>query len=240
MNTELIKANFIENGFLEKDFAQFEQAFTMLVQAKGNKGDVSRENRLLNLRFRLSLDLQIGIKTALSETKTDNVKNAYICIFKFMDLWNVFELSLRSGKVRKSIKTEKITELCDKDFEAMEICKILDTALSKLQSLIEKNKNAEYFVNYKNHLYEITTEGTALQNVLAEIKPDAPLTRRQFFALMYAERNAYYHGGEAARAHAPYSFRQEIVNIYITTLQKIIARFGAKLFQAETNNETGV
>lgn len=36
MNTELIKANFIENGFLEKDFAQFEQAFTMLVQAKGN------------------------------------------------------------------------------------------------------------------------------------------------------------------------------------------------------------
>lgn len=56
---------------------------------------------------------------------------------------------------------------------------------------------------------------------------------KQLLFIQYMERNAYYHGGEAAHAGVNYSYRKQQLAFYICFLTQFIALLGARLFAAE-------
>ena len=75
---------------------RFVAAFKKLKDKKGDA--ISRNARLLDIRYRLTLDLRISIETEYSSTNTKSVHDVYELLFRFLDLWNVYEVCCAYGR----------------------------------------------------------------------------------------------------------------------------------------------
>ncbi len=228
----------ISEDFTNNDFESFCNSYSELYQKKQSL--VSRENRLINLRFRLTLDLNVSIDTRFSETRTEQVKQTYTLLYKFMDLWNVYEICCASG--------EKLC-VCEKknwntDFmlkTKTDIC--LSNCAKEIKNCLSETVFYKHFRNYLEHFADLDSihdnnqkKYTELKNKIEKNRDKTDIVNDDILFLMYMERNAFYHGGEAARAGADYSFRIKILSLYIQTLRVLIARLGAGLFKRELNN----
>ena len=58
-------------------------------------------------------------------------------------------------------------------------------------------------------------------------------TEEDVLFLIYMERNAFYHAGEAAKSGTNYSFKQNLLNFYVVFLRYFIAEYGIKMFNKE-------
>lgn len=209
----------------------FITTFQSLLAKKGS--DIKREARLLDLRFRLTLDLQVKIETQYSDTKTKCVKETYEILFKFLDLWNVYELCKGYGKVLNQSSNNKwnddfLTKSGIKDF-------LLAQANEFKNQFLATESDIQKYKDYLSHFAELSaiTENNKekYQNYIST--PVSTFDYNQLLFIQYMERNAYYHGGEAARAGIDYGYRQKQIAFYIDFLTQFIALLGSELFTIE-------
>ena len=213
---------------LDKQVENFSSCFNSLCGEK----KVKREARLLDIRYRLSLDLRVGIETEYSSTKGKDVRETYELIFKFMDLWNVYEacqgygrkLSVCSNRSKKwnerFLKNNGLKDCLEKHAESF-----------KSQFLSTKS-DWQTYKKYLEHFSELDSITQNNQNryrdyIAAGAKA---FDYEQLLFIQYMERNAFYHGGEAAKSEVGYAYRKKLLKFYIDFLKEFIALLGAQLF----------
>ena len=217
----------------------FIASFESLQKKKG--GDkVFREARLLDIRFRLSLDLRIGIETKYSHTSCKSVRDCYERLFKFLDLWNVYEvcwsyaerLGLATGSKVKGWNKSFLKETGISDF--------LNGSAKKFQKLfVSDERKIQKYRQYLDHFSDLDAVNDRNQEQFKKYlaAPPSAFDYEQLLFIQYMERNAYYHGGEAARAGVDYGYRKKQFDFYIEFLTELIARMGETLFTKEMQKE---
>lgn len=225
----------ISENFLEKYFEPLQKSFKELCDKKQTE-NINRGSRLFDLRFRLNMDLNVTINSQYSSTKTPGVKNIYETLFLLLDLWNVYEVANSNVKMLGLLeKNDKKfdTFFFDKDDLGSEIKNYLDF----FNKEIKDSKICESFKNYLNHfkdLDSITQSNKAkYDEIIKKINDNTNFDVEDVLFLIYMERNAFYHGGEAAKSGTNYSFKQNLLNFYVVFLRYFIAEYGIKMFNKE-------
>lgn len=198
-------------------FVEYENAFNKLKEKLKKEQNLPRTLRLFDIRLRLSIDLIIDFKKEVSLTKTPVVKNTYIRVFQLLEKWNVYEAFVRyfnKGKKELSVFLAIPEELFDKSGcreKLEEICK----EMKELYLSHEKNMN-EYFERISGEKSYLKSGKLKEHcNSFYEcLKNDGKYSYHNFLSLIYAERNMYYHSGEASRIGTNYKLRQKILDIY--------------------------
>lgn len=217
----------------------FIASFKLLKDKKG--GDkVFREARLLDIRFRLSLDLRIGIETKYSHTSYKSVRDCYERLFKFLDLWNVYEVCWSYGKKLGLTTKNKISGWKEPFLNKTRISDFLNCSAEKFQKLfVSDERKIQKYRQYLEHFSELDAVNGGNKERYKEYlaAPASAFDYEQLLFIQYMERNAYYHGGEAARAGVDYGYRKKQFDFYIEFLTELIARMGVALFSKEMKME---
>ena len=217
----------------------FIASFESLQKKKG--GDkVFREARLLDIRFRLSLDLRIGIETKYSHTSYKPVRDCYERLFKFLDLWNVYEVCWSYGKKLGLTTKNKISGWKEPFLNKTRISDFLNCSAEKFQKLfVSDERKIQKYRQYLEHFSELDAVNGGNKERYKEYlaAPASAFDYEQLLFIQYMERNAYYHGGEAARAGVDYGYRKKQLDFYIEFLMEFIARMGTGLFNKELEME---
>ncbi len=217
----------------------FIASFKLLQKKKG--GDkVFREARLLDIRFRLSLDLRIGIETKYSHTSYKSVRDCYERLFKFLDLWNVYEVCWSYGKKLGLTTKNKISGWKEPFLNKTRISDFLNCSAEKFQKLfVSDERKIQKYRQYLEHFSELDAVNGGNKERYKEYlaAPASAFDYEQLLFIQYMERNAYYHGGEAARAGVDYGYRKKQFDFYIEFLTELIARMGVALFSKEMKME---
>ena len=228
----------------------FISSFNALKKAHSEDVDnMKREARLLDIRYRLSLDLRIDIETRFSHTNDKDVRETYKLIFKFLDLWNAYEICLSYGSVLGQVKTDKTGNIKKSDIgcweeaflKKMGIEDFLASEVERFKkTLLKTEKEQEHFKDCLKH-FSLLDSIHDTQKKKYNKYLDNPLTNFDSDGLLfiqYMERNAYYHGGETAHSGTTYSYRKKMFSFYIDFLTQFVARLGAALFELERQGET--
>lgn len=219
--------------------SKFISSFKVLLKKKGAE-DIFREARLLDIRYRLTLDLRISIESTYSHTKSKSVRECYERLFRFLDFWNVYELCCAYGK-ELGVFTNNKTSGWDESFlEATGLCDFLRSHAEQFKkNFVLGERNTEKYHLYLAHLAELdaVTAGNKTKIKANLAAPAEDFYYQQLLFIQYMERNAYYHGGEAARAGIDYGYRKKQLDFYIEFLTEFIARMGIELFNKELNME---
>ena len=224
----------LSTDFKEREFPLFEKAFKELVQKRGSES-VSRNSRLLNIRFRLTLDLEVSINTDLSYTRTKEVRESYVLLYQFVDLWNVYEVLHKLGQ-NLQVSQSKNTEWNREFLESSNCFSLLQECAEWINKDLENSSFKKTFIAYLEHFSQL--EAVKSQNrekysaLLSSL--ENKIEAEHLLFLMYMERNAFYHGGEAANSGTNnYVHRKKILSLYIDFLRTFIARAGKTLFNME-------
>ena len=199
--------------------------------------DVPRSLRLFDIRFRLALDLKVDFEGGRARVRTDIVREAYQKLYGLVDLYNAYEaymtyhLSVSEFSIRKS--REK-AEAKNKKFESFLEVTGANRVLSNLQDEIcarvysEKKFSKDYLI-YINKLIEFSIEGRGTFLALLDIKKDIKKGRASrlvnIFSLIYAERNQFYHNGQAAKMGISYKHRIWLLDQYREAIIRLILNF---------------
>lgn len=212
-------------------------------KGKGKEGDVlKREARLLDLRYRLSLDLRVGIETEYSSTKGNDVRETYELIFKFMDLWNVYEACQRYGQKLSVFPTEKdAPKKWDAAFlknNGLVDC-LEKQAESFKKQFLSTESNRQKYIKYLGHFagLDAISKGNKKKYkkyINADVKA---FDYEQLLFIQYMERNAFYHGGETAKSEVGYAYRKKLLKFYIDFLKQFIALLGVQLFTIDMTKQ---
>ena len=218
----------------------FISSFNALKKAHSEDVDnMKREARLLDIRYRLSLDLRIDIETRFSHTKSKDSRETYKLIFKFLDLWNAYEICLDYGKTLGQTKDKLnwnehfLKETGAEDFLSREVERFKKT-------LLKTEKEQEHFKACLKHVSELDSINDNNKNKYDTYlnAPPERFNRDELIFIQRMERNAYYHGGEAAYGGVGYPYRKKMLSFYIDFLTQFVARLGAALFELERQGET--
>ena len=206
---------------------------------KKDEDVLKREARLLDLRYRLSLDLRVGIETEYSSTKGKDVRETYELIIKFMDLWNVYEACQRYGEklLVFSNRSKKWNERFLKN-NGLEDCLEKHAESFKSQFLSTKSSHQNY-IKYLKHFSEVPgIYDTNVNRYNAYIAMDVKaFDYEQLLFIQYMERNAFYHGGETAKSEVGYAYRKKLLKFYIDFLKQFIALLGVQLFTIDMTKQ---
>ncbi|MBR1912795.1 MAG: hypothetical protein IJ828_10645 [Treponema sp.] len=213
----------------------FVDSFQSLLNANRKDVDrIKRESRLLSIRYKLTLDLRVSIETEYSDTKTPDVRECYERLFKFLDLWNVYEICMsygeRLGMTSKSHEwnSEFLNEDGIKEFLTAQ-----EGAFKK--QFLDSEKNVQEYREYLSHFADLPAICNGNKDKYKKyLSQNAEnFDYRQLLFIQYMERNAYYHGGEAARAGIHYSYRKKQLAFFTEFLTQFVAILGARLFVME-------
>ena len=234
----------MEKKTLDEYVKTFTSCFKKLCKKEMENGEekegdgLKREARLLDIRYRLTLDLRVGIETKYSSTKTKSVKDVYELLFKFMDLWNVYEVCHKYGHDLGVCDGSKYKGWKKDISEFGEIKKFLEKAESEFKKLFLKNKkDKNLYKEYLEHFegLPVNTKKNDSQKYIA-LSVDG-FDYEQLLFIQYMERNAFYHGGEAARSGVNYAYRKRQLQFYIEFLTQFIALLGARLFTIDMTKQ---
>lgn len=209
-----------------KKYEELEQSFYS--QNATGKKFISREIRLFYLRYTVALDLDIDIKTKYSRTKTDEVRNAYVAIFKFLTFWNVFKAGIKiAGNSKKwcgAFKNVLPTLYKNESIKNMEttVISFCTENKDKLIPILDRLKETATSKNVKPKITAITEKLVSNQNISAT----------DFIFICSYARNAFYHAAETARQGTNYSFVKKLYRLMTESLALITAVFGAQLFDS--------
>ncbi|MBQ7167775.1 MAG: hypothetical protein IJR93_12620 [Treponema sp.] len=220
---------------LEKRAADFTAAFDSLKKAAGGDADkLKREARLLNIRYRLTLDLRISIETKYSSTKSDEVRETYERLFKFLNLWNVYEICTSYGEVLGMFKEKDWSEALLQESGTKEFLSAQEAEFKT--QLLGSEKDMQEYREYLSHFANLPAirKGNQEQYKTYLAQDADAFDYKQLLFIQYMERNAYYHGGEATHAGVNYSYRKRQLAFYAGFLTQFIALLGTRLFAMET------
>ena len=204
---------------------------------------VSRNARLLDIRYRLTLDLRISIETEYSSTKTKDVHDVYELLFKFLDLWNVYEVCCAYGKELGVCTKDKVSGWKDSFLKEAGILSFLERQADAFrQNMVSASSYSEKYRQYLVHFSELdAVKDSNKKQYQKYLEASAEeFDYMQLLFIQYMERNSYYHGGEAAKAGSDYKYRQKQLLFFIDFLTEFIAVLGSALFEKESNDFKGV
>ena len=224
----------IQTEELKKLVTDFTAAFDSLKKAAGgDAAKLKREARLLDIRYRLTLDLRVSIETEYSSTKTDDVRETYERLFKFLDLWNVYEICTSYGKLFGLYNEKVWKEAFLKESVIREFLAAQEAEFKK--QFLGSEKDVQEYKAYLSHFADLPAIRKGNKDQYKEyIAQDADaFDYKQLLFIQYMERNAYYHGGEAAHAGVNYSYRKKQLAFYAEFLTQFVALLGTRLFAIE-------
>jgi hypothetical protein len=202
----------------ESSFFEYEKLFNNYASLLQDE-NIPRELRLFDIRFRLAIDLVVDYKGNVSYTKTPIVKNNYAQQMKLMELWNSYEalvrylayLGLNRGNKAKYeqiiltlIKDSKVYELFLQCFQKLKNHYIADTTF--------KNEYNEYIGRIQRGVRPKLAESCTRSRDY--FIGTGELSGYELFALIYAERNLFYHNGESAKLGMSYNRRNTLLSEY--------------------------
>ncbi len=223
-------------------FREFEAAHQELEEVMD--AELPRSLRLFNIRFRLALDITIGFEGKVSLTKTKVVRETYSLISKLMETWNAYEaLSqyaseigtyVTPGKVKSRIYSQNLLGKAGS-------LEILQNSLNWLGQ--EHRRNSQFrkdFQKYINRVIEapsikhqLTKDAKNVNNFLQSGKSISGI---EVLSLIYAERNLYYHSGEAAKMGMSYSNRKKLVEEYRRVLIAHTLRLATHMIKGQISD----
>lgn len=197
------------------DYSRIFENYTVLLQDE----NVPRELRLFDIRFRLAIDLVVDYKGEVSYTRTTIIKQNYAQLMKLMELWNCYEAltkyldtigMARHGKPKYEqisvalIHNAKIDNLDEQCFSQIKDLYIVDQKF--------RHNYDEYIRRIQNGFRERLAE--CCSGSIAFFRNEQSLSGYELFALIYAERNLFYHNGESAKLGMDYQRRNKLLSLY--------------------------
>lgn len=202
----------------ESELFDYERLFNEYVAILQDE-NIPRELRLFDIRIRLAIDLVVDYKGEVSYTKTAIVKENYAQQMKLMELWNSYEaftkyldhLNLsRSGQAKymqislKLIKDSKVDASTNECFLQLKDLYVSDE--------IFKQNFDEYIRRIQQGVSPKLAESCS--RIIEFFNGEIELSGYELFALIYAERNLFYHNGESAKLGMNYNRRKMLLSKY--------------------------
>lgn len=206
-------------------FDKYDKAFKIKC-SKYAEGDIPRTLRLFNIRIRLAIDIEINFKGQVSLTKSKEVASTYQLIWQLMEAWNAYEALIKwmtvvgvcevNGAGKSKILTKSLLEEAG-----------LIYVLSDAYSLLQKNFDEkltfrrdlnEYIDRINSDINLSKTIRADAGKIIGTLKNNGSPQWYELLSLIYAERNMFYHNGEAAKMGMSYTNRILLLSIYKNTL----------------------
>jgi len=203
--------------------------------------DIPRKLRLFNIRFRLALDIEIKFKGDITLTKTKEVRDTYILIIKLLEIWNSYEAfihylnELNCYIIKNQAVYKKISK---KILESANVLFWLKNATNQIKDECKENNNfkndfSKYIERIKNDENLRDNLKVSCSNILNIFDKSEEISGQELIALIYAERNMYYHNGETAKMGMSYANRKKILTIYIETLKNYLLNLANWILEKE-------
>ncbi len=165
--------------------------------------DLPRTLRQFNIRIKLSLDIKIDFEGKIEVTKSSTVRELYSLLIKLLEIWNSYEaLKHYTIEIGVASRSESIYKMYSqkflKDFGCLQILR------ETLDQLKDKYKNSHTFSgDFRTYISRIDSNSeisTNLKNscksILEYFEGTKIISGIEIIALIYSERNMYYHNGE--------------------------------------------
>lgn len=221
-------------------FEQYENLYSQYEDLLKSEGfNFPRPLRTFNIRFRLALDLIIDYKGNLAYVKTKHVKETYILTLRLMDLWNAYEALMRyvvkelnhslvktaPDRIKKKESRKSVVNYFKKT-GALDSLKSL--ALTLKTKAEQKEKFGKDFSIYVERIKKSKVIEKPLKNQISDIIDfvisQEKISGIEVLALIYSERNLYYHAGEPGKMGISYTNRKYLLSQYHECLSEVILK----------------
>lgn len=192
--------------------------------------ELPRSLRLFNIRLRLAIDIQIDFKGEISLTKSEEVRKTYVLLIKLMEIWNAYEALFHYVKHTKKYinPKESVYKAYSQTFlNEVGSLTILKNTLDELKKKYNSDKN--FNNDFKQLIKRIEDDDRikpnlteSCKNVVEYFEGNKTISGIEMIALIYAERNMYYHNGETAKMGMRYGNRQFLILTLTTGFYKHI------------------
>jgi len=221
---------------LFQNYNQNYSQFKDLMQA-----NLPRSLRLFNIRLRLAIDIQIDFKGEISLTKTKEVRDTYILIVKMMESWNVYEALYHYTKEKDEYANTKTSIYKTYSQTLLKEAGSLALLKETLDNLKQKFNNKENFKQDFEELIRRIEKDERIKSKLTEscksileyFEGNKTISGIEIIALIYAERNMYYHNGETAKMGMRYINRQFLIKTLTSCFYKHILLLTTKILEKE-------
>ena len=196
--------------------------------------NMPRSLRLFNIRFRLALDLQIDFEGGRAMVKSKGVKAAYQSLYRLVDMFNAYEAYVSyqkdvhdrfipKGRVqddRKNRSAERKLRKTGADQPLLDLYKAIQEKANTKEVFKRK------FESYLEKVLDTENVKGGMRQAFLEIQGDFKANRDtrviNILALIYGERNLFYHNGEAAIMGMTYVMRKWLLDKYREALIQVL------------------
>jgi len=203
--------------------------------------ELPRKLRLFNIRLRLAIDMQIDFKGEISLTKTREVRDTYVLIIRLMESWNAYEALCHY--VKETGKYANTSESIYKVYSQKFLTEVGSLTILK-QALDNFKDKYNTDINFKNDFKQYIKRIEDDDRIKAKLTESCKSTIEYFdgvksisgieiIALIYAERNMYYHNGETAKMGMRYTNRQYLINGFIDCFYRHTLMLTSKILEKE-------
>lgn len=222
-----------------KLFEKYNESFNRLIGLP--QYELPRSLRLFNIRFRLAIDIQIDFKGEISLTKTKQVRDTYVLLIKLMEIWNAYEALFQYAK-----DTQKYANAKESIFKGYSQNFLTDVGSliilkSTLNEIKSKYNDDSNFKNDFNQLIKRIEDDDRIKHTLTEscksiiefFEGTKSISGIETIALIYAERNMYYHNGETAKMGMRYGNRQFLLRTLTSGFYRHMLLLITKILEME-------
>ena len=220
-------------------FDDYNQKFDSLKELL--QDELPRSLRLFNIRLRLAVDIQIDFLGDVSLTKTKEVRDTYVLLIKLMESWNAYEALFHY--VKTTGKYANFKESIFKVYSQTFLTEVgsLDILKQTLDILKTKYINDNNFkADFEQYIKRIEDDDRikaklteSCKNTLEYFEGQKSISGIEILALIYAERNMYYHNGETAKMGMRYTNRQYLINQFTDCFYRHILMLTSKILEKE-------
>jgi hypothetical protein len=228
---------------MDQLFKSYEKSFKALCETE--EDEIPRQLRLFNIRLRLALDMNVDFSGEFSLTRTKIVRETYSLIFRLLETWNAYEaLShyakevgsyVGSGNAKSRIYSKEFLE------KTGALASLQETLVWLRNEYLEKSRMKDSLDCYLGRIEKdvalgktIKDDARAISDYLRGLKN---ISGVEFFSLIYAERNLYYHNGESAKMGMNYSDRKLLISRYREVLVESLIKISV-LIMDEQNTKS--
>jgi hypothetical protein len=192
--------------------------------------ELPRSLRLFNIRLRLAIDIQVNFKGEVSLTKSKEVKDIYIKLIKLLEIWNAYEAFYHY--LKETNKYVNVNESIYKKYSQTFLNEVgslpvLKETIDQIKFKFLKDSTFKHDFNElinriekDDRIRENLTK--SCKNILTYLDRNKNISGIEIIALIYAERNMYYHNGETAKMGMSYRNRQFLIQTLTTGFLKHI------------------
>jgi len=220
-------------------FQSYNQSFQKLKDLL--KGKLPRSLRLFNIRLRLAMDIQINFKGKISLTKTKEVRETYVLLIRLMESWNSYEALFQY--VKEINKYANIKESIYQAYSQAFLTEIgsLPVLKETLDSLKKKYIfDTDFKFDFKQLIKRIENDDhirkklkESCKSIVEYFEGNKIISGIEIIALIYAERNMYYHNGETAKMGMRYGNRQHLIKSLTTSFHRHMLLLITKILEKE-------